>query len=174
MNEFDAPEPVQLRELMARNFEPPRLESKTHCVQHAIVAIAARPIASCRLCALDVQEYVARTLHLNEWLNNWIDDARDVLTRQDAALQHLQGWDTRTRVPSNLQVRSLADALAHAVADVIKPDLSTELAADLLVSDVTPETAGRLLDFFQRVLEVADGTVSLVGFGDGGSRGRHA
>src|SRR4051794_27736482 len=84
-------EPRNARELMAR--QPPQLAG---CLEHGKLPRDLRP-DDCRSCVAEM-----RTLW--RWLELWREDALDVLTRQDAALHTLRGYEPREQLRGSVDV----------------------------------------------------------------------
>lgn len=63
-------------ELLSREYH--RGTTVTNCVVHIDMAITARP-DDCRLCKADVRNTLSHAIAVNEWLNEWKDDATEVL-----------------------------------------------------------------------------------------------
>lgn len=66
----------QLDELLSRTYH--RGTTVTNCVVHMGMAITARP-DDCRLCNADVRNTLSQAIAINEWLNEWKDDATAML-----------------------------------------------------------------------------------------------
>lgn len=153
-------EPVVARELMARRYRPePR--PQPHCIEHAHLSLTDRP-RRCIECRLDLElEFRAQAAQL-EWLHAWRDDALDVLTRQDAALGMLQGFEVcQRRYPTGTPER-------HSF-DVARDEEDGQREA--IVEELSQTQAELLVDFLERVVETADGIVPLVNLEGGAADG---
>lgn len=53
----------------------------TNCVVHMGRSLLDRP-ADCRLCATDISNTLRRAITVNEWLNEWMEDATKILNGQ--------------------------------------------------------------------------------------------
>lgn len=53
----------------------------TNCVIHMDRKITERS-KECNLCNYDVANYLSRAIAINEWLNQWKDDATELLKKQ--------------------------------------------------------------------------------------------
>ena len=146
---------VAARELIARQYIPG--VRVTNCVVHAGLSIIERP-RDCDLCRTDLENAFRHAQTVNEWLNRWRDDATAVLTRQDAALLDLNGWETRQR--------GAGDDFHNDVfpmVDVVRGD-------EVLVRQLPEASGEQLVEFLNRAVERADGLVPAVDV-EGGADG---
>jgi hypothetical protein len=150
-------EPVAARELLARQFNPGA--TATNCVVHASMALTDRP-PDCRLCLTDLRNALERAWRVNEWLNVWRDDATSVLVRQEAALTQLQGWEVihEERV-SGYDAERFARRLVER-GHAMLTQVGGVPRAGVLAAGLDPDVARQLVDFFERIVQVADGTTA--------------
>ena len=69
----------------------------TNCVVHMNLSLLGRP-ANCHLCATDIRNTLSRAITVNEWLNEWKEDAeaalRDATAERDKFRQRAEGiWN---------------------------------------------------------------------------------
>lgn len=50
----------------------------TNCILHMNVSILSRP-ANCTLCTADIVNHLMTAIKVNEWLNQWKDEAEKIL-----------------------------------------------------------------------------------------------
>jgi hypothetical protein len=65
-------------ELLARQCEHTGGTKVVNCVQHMNLPLTERP-THCQLCSADVQNRLATAIKVNAWLNQWKDDATELL-----------------------------------------------------------------------------------------------
>jgi len=53
----------------------------TNCVLHMHTEITKRP-DDCKLCLSDLRNHMLLAIRTNEWLNQWKDDATEILTKR--------------------------------------------------------------------------------------------
>lgn len=53
----------------------------TNCVKHIDLDLTKRPLETCNLCRADVNNTLSRAIQINEWLNEWKDDAMKILDK---------------------------------------------------------------------------------------------
>lgn len=135
-------EPVAARELIARHYIVRR---PAVCVRHAQLSLTDRP-RDCLECRLALEDALRRADEHLEWMQRWRDDAIDVLVRQDAALGMLQGYEPDVH------------AVGELAALVRRTDTET---VDVLADDMTPEAAEALTEFFEKIIQTADGTAPI-------------
>lgn len=121
------------------------------CSDHAQLPLVKRP-RDCDGCRDDLEHAYAFEAARCEWLNRWRDDALDVLTRDDAALALLTGFEARQLTRGN-------------ETDVVRVDVDGNHQS--LVESVTLDQATRLVAFLERVVQVADGTAPVINIEEG-------
>jgi hypothetical protein len=169
----EIPEPPQLRELMARQYDRLDAVATAKCVEHGHMRLTERP-SGCELCHLDLVDYAERLERLNEWLNKWIDDAREILTRHTAALAMVTGWESNVRRLSQLETRYFFDDLQNEFGEGEIWELSRDGGdgepPERLVYNLTGPQARALDQYLFRVGEIADGIVPVINL-EGGEHG---
>ena len=66
-----------IRELLKREISS-RGTYVINCVEHSHIDMDKRS-STCKLCMLDLQNAWVYSVHVNEWLNEWRDDAKKIL-----------------------------------------------------------------------------------------------
>jgi len=78
---FDQTIRADLQELLARECHEGGGTRVTNCVLHSHKAFDDRPY-ECRLCSVDIQNHLRVAVAINEWLNQWKDDATALLSER--------------------------------------------------------------------------------------------
>jgi hypothetical protein len=72
----------QKEELLSRTCDAQSGTRVTNCVMHMNISLLKRP-ANCTLCTADIVNQLMVAINVNQWLNEWKDDAEKILKSHD-------------------------------------------------------------------------------------------
>lgn len=73
------PKVISVEELLGRKFSAGT--RVTNCLVHRHLDLTKRP-SDCRLCLSDLRNHLSLAITINKWLNQWKEDAIDILKKQ--------------------------------------------------------------------------------------------